>query len=182
MNKNINYKNIIMKSTNLKKACINCKIYNLSGQQSGPLIERYIIKHYNLLKELSSDCVGDCSKNNKFIEIKVSLGGVNHNKFNYVQLRMNHEINIYLLIAYYLNNDNLTNNGELFIFNIKKEKMIDIIYKYGNYAHGTIKKNGYITMKDLIEKNNNNEYSIRPKYNDKCWQELLLYRVTVINI
>jgi hypothetical protein len=35
---------------------------------------------------------------------------------------------------------------------------------------------GKITSKDL-DKNNNKEYAIRPIYGDKCWNELLRYRI-----
>lgn len=30
----------------------------------------------------------------------------------------------------------------------------------------------------LQNQNNKYEYAIRPKYNDKCWNELMKYRIT----
>jgi hypothetical protein len=94
--KNVNHNNNIFKLNTLKEVHIYCKTNKLSGQIYGPLIESYIIKKNNLVKNKSSDCIGDCSNeyngNKKNYEIKVSLGGYKHNKFNYVQLRINHNI------------------------------------------------------------------------------------------
>ena len=183
LNTNIDkYKKDVLNSETLKKACIKCKLYKLSGQQTGPILEKYIIQKNNLIKELSSDCVGDCSSDNVFIEIKISLGGNKHNKFNYVQIRINHNINLYILIAYYINLTNIDDLGELFIFKIPKNEIISLVLKYGGYAHGTISKNGKIELCDLNDKNNNKEYAIRPKYNDACWNDLLRYRVIGIII
>jgi hypothetical protein len=76
---------------NLKNAHIYCKINNLSGQMSGILIEDFIKNEYNMSKNNSSDCNGDLHSKEFGInyEIKISLGGKNNNKFNYVQLRLN---------------------------------------------------------------------------------------------
>ena len=109
-------------------------------------------------------------------EIKVSNGGKEHNKFNYVQIRMNHECE-YILTAYYINNDNIEIEGELFIFKLTKINIKKLILKYGGYAHGTKQKLGEITEEDLENPLNDKEYTIRPKYGDKCWKELLQFRV-----
>ena len=53
-------------------------------------------------KNNSSLCIGDLCKNKVNYEIKVSNGGKSNNKFNYVQFRLNHDCNYYL-IAYYIN-------------------------------------------------------------------------------
>ena len=58
--------------------------------------------------------------------------------------------------------------------------MKELILKYGGYAHGTIKEHGKITFEDLNDKNNKKEYAIRSKYCDKCWNELLRFRVDEI--
>ncbi len=63
-----------------------------------------------------------------------------------------------------------------------KNDIKNIIFKYGGYAHGTIREHGKITLKSLNEKNIIKEYAIRPKYNDKCWNELMLYRITKIGV
>lgn len=82
--------------------------------------------------------------------------------------------------AYLINEETINNNGELFIFKLNKTNMIDLLSKYGHYAHGTIHKLGNITLEQLNNPELNMEYSIRPKFKDKCWNELLLYRVDEI--
>lgn len=178
---NDNHKLKIMLCDNIKDSCIYCKIYSLSGQVSGPLIEYYIKNKHNMTKNKSSDCIGDLSKNDENIEIKVSMGGKEHNKFNYVQIRVNHKC-IYILIAYYISYDNLNEFGELFIFKINKNDMINILFKHGCYAHGTVNKLGKINEIDLKNESNDKEYAIRPKYNDKCWNDLLNFRINEIDI
>lgn len=177
----INHTIEIMNQTDLKNAHMYCKIYGLSGQISGPLIENYIKNKYGMKKNKASFCTGDLYFNEQNIEIKVSNGGKDNNKFNYVQLRMNHNC-IYILTAYLLNNDNLNDLGELFIFKLNKNDLKNLILKYGNYAHGTIQKLGAINIEDLNDITNDKEYSIRPKYGDKCWYELLNFRIDEIGI
>ena len=175
-----NHKKEILKEVDIKHAHIYCKINQLNGQITGSLIEEYIKNKYNMIKNKTSNCNGDLNKCNKNYEIKVSLGGKNHDKFNYVQLRMNHDC-IYLLTAYYINNKNIKNLGELFMFELTKEDIKNIIVKYGSYAHGTIKKLGIITIDDLGNESNTKEYALRPKFGDKCWNELLKFRIECID-
>ena len=185
----INHKIKIMNEKTIKDAHIYCKINNLSGQVSGPLIEYFIKQKYNMIKNSASLCIGDlkcieglnsvdglkCINSGTNIEIKMSNGGKD-NKFNYVQIRMNHECD-YLFTAYNLDLSNVDNLGELFLFKLTKNQLKPIILKYGNYAHGTIKKNGNISQEDLDNKTNSKEYSLRPKYNDDCWKMLLLFKI-----
>jgi hypothetical protein len=127
-------------------------------------------------KNNASLCKGDLHHNLMNFEIKISTGGKENNKFNYVQLRMNHDC-LYILTAYYISIDNVENEGELFIFKLNKKELKDLIYKYGGYAHGTVQKLGKITEEELDNQENDKEYAIRPKYGNKCWCELLNYRV-----
>lgn len=172
----VNHKNEILKQENLKEAHIYCKINNLSGQLAGPLIENYIKVKYNMEKNDPSSCSGDLICNNKNIEIKISNGSKDNKKFNYVQLRMNHNCD-YIFTAYYLDYTNLIDTGELFIFRLRKEEIKNLIMKYGSYAHGTIRKLGRICKQDLDNTGNSKEYALRPKYGDKCWNELMMYRI-----
>ena len=172
--KNYNYE--IMKETNIKDAHIYCKINELSGQISGPLIEKFIKNKFDMIKNKSSLCIGDLKKNENNIEIKVSNGGKDNNKFNFVQIRMNHECS-YILTVYYIDEKNLDILGELFIFKLNKNNIKNIILNYGSYAHGTIIKLGIITKNDLDDNKNDKEYAFRPKYGDKCWCELLKFRI-----
>ena len=171
-----NHKIEIMKECDIKRAHIYCKINQLSGQVSGPLIEHYIKNKYCMEKNNASLCKGDLQQNQINFEIKISNGGKENNKFNYVQLRMNHDC-MYIFTAYYICVENVETEGELYIFKLNKKELKDLIYKYGGYAHGTVQKLGKITEVDLDNQENDKEYAIRPKYGDKCWDELLNYRV-----
>ena len=51
----INHTTEIMKCGDLKEAHIYCKINNLSGQISGPLLEKFMIKKFNMIKNKSSE-------------------------------------------------------------------------------------------------------------------------------
>jgi hypothetical protein len=176
----INHDENIMKELTLKDAHIYCTINNISPQQAGCLIEKYIIIKNNLTKNNSSECIGDCSKDDKNTEIKVSLGGAKFKKFNYVQIRPSHNIDNYILTAFYLNALNIDKGGELYIFKVIKKDMISLILNFGSYAHGTLKEHGEITIEELNNKLNTKEYALRPAYNDKCWKALLQYRIQTI--
>jgi hypothetical protein len=173
------HKTEILQQPDLIHAHIYCKIHQLSGQLSGPLIEHYIQEKYKMIKNSSSLCIGDLQHNQTNIEIKISNGGKDHDRFNYVQLRLNHQCE-YILTAYYLNETNVDTLGELFIFKLTKHDMKRIILKHGGYAHGTIQKLGKITEMDLENPENDKEYAIRPKYGDACWRDLLPFRIQSI--
>jgi hypothetical protein len=173
---NINHSHEIMKLNTLKEAHIYCKYNNLSGQFTGPVLEKYIKIKYNMQKNNASSCNGDLKFNDTNIEIKASNGGKENNKFNYVQLRLNHKCE-YIFTAYYIDYTNLDNLGELYIFKLNKENIKQLIVKYGGYAHGTIGELGQISNENLNDPNNQKEYTIRPKYGDKCWNELLQFRI-----
>ena len=177
----VNHDINIIQQNSIKDAHIYCKVNNLPGQVSGPLIEKYIKNKYFMIKNNSSSCTGDLFYKGINIELKVSNGGKSNNKFNYVQLRMNHCCN-YFLTAYHISNENINNLGELFIFKINKNEMKDLILKYGGYAHGTVRNLGKISKEDLDDITNDKEYAIRPKYGDKCWNELLTYSVKETDI
>ena len=171
----------IMALPTLKDAHIYCKYNNLSGQFTGPVLEKYIKIKYNMTKNNASSCNGDLKCNEKNVEIKASNGGKENNKFNFVQLRINHNCE-YILTAYYIDYTNLENLGELYIFKLNKENIKSLIVKYGGYAHRTIGEVGGITIEDLNDATNPKEYVLRPKYGDKCWIELLNFRIDEISI
>jgi hypothetical protein len=171
----------IMNEPTIKDAHIYCKKHKLSGQITGPLIESFIKIKYSMIKNGASSCSGDLKHDDTNLEIKVSTGGKDNNKFNYVQIRMNHTCD-YLFTAYYLDYSNLENLGELFIFRLKKEDIKLLILRFGGYAHGTITKLGTISKEDLDNTNNDKEYALRPKYNDECWKALLQFRINEIDI
>lgn len=173
----INHEDEILKETTLKNAHIYCVVNSVSAQQYGPLLEKYIRIKNKFVKNTASECNGDCSKDNKNAEVKASLGGAKHNKFNWVQLRISHDIHYYILTAYHLTDKNVDTGGELYIFSVPKNDMLALIAKYGGYAHGTIKEHGTITIADLNDEKNKKEYAIRPSYGDKCWLDIMTFRV-----
>ena len=104
------------------------------------------------------------------------MGGYSNNKFNFVQLRPHHNIDYYIFICYYINEENLNKNGEEFIFNIPKNDIINLIEIHGHYAHGTKKNLGLIkNIQNSI--NVNKEYALRCKYNDLLWKKLINYQI-----
>jgi hypothetical protein len=170
------HKVLIMKSETLKDAHIYCVINRISAQQYGPLLERFIQQRFCYIKTDAKDCRGDCTKDGKNCEIKVSLGGALHCKFNYVQIRPAHDCDIYILTAYHLCSDNVDKGGDLYIFKVPTKDIKALIVKYGGYAHGTIKEHGPIIMESFAEKNNK-EYALRPSFNDECWKALLAFQI-----
>ena len=94
-----------------------------------------------------------------------------------MQIRVSQDIHYYILTAYYLTHNNVDSGGELYIFNVPKIDMLQLILKYGGYAHGTNKKNGPITLEDLKNEKNMKEYAIRPTFGNKCWIDILQFRV-----
>ena len=168
----------IMKLTTLKEAHTYCIIHGVSAQQYGPLLERFIRTKFNYIKNKAEDCIGDCSKDGKNSEVKVSLGGAAHIKFNFVQIRPSHDCDNYILTAYHLSSENVELEGELYIFKIPKEDIKKIIVSYGGYAHGTIKEHGTITINSLSDEKSIKEYALRPTINDECWKALLSFKVS----
>lgn len=168
----IKHEEELLKLPTLKDAHVYCVIHGVSAQQYGPFLERYIRTKFQYVKNRAEDCTGDCSKDGKNSEVKVSLGGATHTKFNFVQIRPSHDCDTYILTAYYLSFDNVENEGELYIFVVPKADMQKLVVTYGAYAHGTLKEHGPIRAESLDK-----EYALRPTLNDRCWKELLRFRV-----
>jgi hypothetical protein len=173
----VNHEKQVMALATLKEAHTYCVIHSVSAQQYGPLLERYIRTKFNYIKNRAQDCVGDCFKDGKNSEVKVSLGGTTHTKFNFVQIRPSHDCDVYILTAYHLSLKNVETEGELYVFKVPKSDIKKIIVSYGGYAHGTIKEHGAITIDSLNDENSVKEYAIRPVINDDCWNALMVYRV-----
>lgn len=178
----IKHEDQIMKLTSLKDAHIYCLIHNITGQRFGNLLEKYIRLKFGYTKNNASQCVGDGSKDGKNIEIKASLGSAtkskSRSKYNYVQIRPNHNCDTYILTAYHVSSENVENSGELYIFKISKAEIVSLIATYGCYAHGTIKEHGKITIESINDKTKTKMYALRPTINKKCWNALLAFRIT----
>lgn len=173
----IDHKQEILKNNTLKEAHIYCLLHNLNHSQYGNLIEHFIIEKYNFSKNTHHQHIGDCSKYNENYEIKTSISGIKNNRFNYVHIRLSQMITYYILVAYYLDKSNIEKEGEIFIFKIPKYDIYDIINNYGGYANGTIKNNGKIEIENIMCNCNTYEYAIRPKIGDKCWENLMRFRI-----
>lgn len=175
---NVKHEIHIMKLNTLKDAHVYCVIHNVSAQQYGPLLEKFIQIKFNYTKNKAESCIGDCFKDGKNSEIKVSLGGTTHTKFNYVQIRPSHDCEFYILTGYHLSIENVDSEGELYIFKIPKIEIKKLIVSYGGYAHGTIKEHGLITIDSLNDEKSVKEYALRPSINDKCWNSLMPFRIS----
>lgn len=171
-----NHTEEIERCESLKDAHVYCKLNALSGQLAGPLIERYVQKAFGMRKINASDCAGDLSLHKVNYELKISNGGQHNNKFNYVQLRMNHECD-YIFTAYYLDESNVNLMGELFVFHLNKDALKKLVLRYGSYAHGTKRVLGDISEEDLNDKQNKKEYCLRPMYGGPCWKALQEHRI-----
>ncbi len=180
------HENEIMQLKTLKEAHIYCVLFHVSAQQYGPLLERFICKTYGFRKTHARDCQGDCStKDGKTMEIKVSLGGSSHRKFNYVQIRPAHDCDCYLFTAYHLSAENVERDGELYVFQLSKASMVEMLAQFGSYAHGTIKEHGPITLESIresMESKSGVEYALRPTYGDACWNRLGDFLIAEENI
>ena len=121
---------------------------------------------------------GDGCKNCKNYEIKISIHS-SKSKLNFVQIRPDHKVDYYILIAYNMYENKTIGKG--YIFKIPSEELYKLVLKYGGYAHGTIKKLGEITINNM--KKRNCEYALRCNPNVKIgknfelWSELLKYEV-----
>jgi len=172
----INHWDEIKKLGTIKDAHLYCVVNKLSGQEFGHLIERFIIEKFHMRRNSAVMCRGDATHRNHNVEIKVSCGGKTFDKFNYVQIRMNHDCH-YLLTAYYLHESVIDDLGELFIFRLNKLQMRGLLFRFPSYAHGSVKKLGRITLAELNKSTNSKEYALRPRYGGKCWRALMKYRV-----
>jgi hypothetical protein len=173
----VKHEDQVMKLATLKEAHTYCVIHGVSAQQYGPLLERFIRTKFNYIKNKAEDCTGDCSKDGKNSEVKVSLGGATHTKFNFVQIRPSHDCETYILTAYHLSPENVEAEGELYVFKVPKSDIKNIVMSYGGYAHGTIKEHGAITIDSLNDEKSIKEYALRPTINDDCWKALMVFRV-----
>ena len=121
---------------------------------------------------------GDGHKNGINYEIKVSIHA-NKSKINFVQIRPDHDINYYILIAYNMyENDKI---GNAHIFKIPSNIVHVLIVRFGGYAHGTCDVLVKITSDNI--KDRNCEYVLRCDPNAKkgksfeLWNEFMKYEV-----
>lgn len=174
----VSHPSIILQAPSLKHAHMYCKLQHLPGSETGPLIERYLQHHWQWTRRKKGEGLGDlyCPDTQTNLEVKVSLGGKTHDRFNYVQLRLHHQCE-YLLTAYHLSPENLCSLGDLYVYRVAKDDMRELIVRHGMYAHGTRQQLGPITWRDVQDETNTREYALRTRVGDACWRALLPYRI-----
>lgn len=150
------YKTLCQNETDILKKCILCKRF-LSANQWSVIMESHIKRRFNIGRPNSSVSGDGCSKiNGMNVEIKVSLGD-SQGQMNFVQLRPDHNIDYYLLLAYNMFESTM---GKVYWFLCKADDLYELIPAFGSYAHGTIEKLGVITSDNM--KGRNCEYCLRP--------------------
>ena len=161
--------NRIYDMDSFRDVAITSKFY-LPSQSYGAVIEQWFRNEFDWDKISASDTAGDSRAFEEYnVEVKASLcaDGI---YCHYVQLRLTHDVDYYFLPTY----DFLTDTTYFFL--LSHDAIVDLVSKYGAYAHGTKNKFGEVT--ENLD-NPDVEFAIRPKIGSECWLELLKYNVTL---
>ena len=159
----------ILAEINFRAACIIAKNY-LPPASYGSVINNWFRNspHSDFKSLKSSDGVGDDLVFGKWnTEAKTSLCD-DGKKYNYVQIRLTHDIHFYLLPTYDFVLD------KTYYFLLTKKEMVEMVTKYGEYAHGRKKEKGPI-VENLD--NPDIEFCIRPVVGKECWKEIMKFNV-----
>lgn len=170
-----NLKKVIDKIDTYKTLTQKCIIVREYFVPQSTLFQDIIMKDLDIKKPIN-EISGDGCKNKINYEIKTSVHA-KKSKINFVQIRPDHNIDYYILIAYNLYDKN-SSIGKAYIFKIPSEILYELVIKYGGYAHGTCNKLGKITKNNI--KGRNCEYALRcnpNSKNKKLWNEFLKYEV-----
>lgn len=139
-----------------------------------------LIRHDLKIDRPLNNTSGDGIKNKVRYEIKVSIHDKKCN-VNIRQIRPHHTVDFYIIVAFNLF---VGEKGEAYILKIPAVEMYKLIADYGGYTHGTVDKNGAVTLKSILNNKNLFEYSLSPEPNatkgtkaNRLWQEFLKYRV-----
>jgi hypothetical protein len=157
----------------LLERCIIYKSFYSSNTYSLRL-ENDLKNIFNLKNKLDKTSGDATTTSGKTVEIKVSLGNLD---FNFVQIRPNHKVDYYILLIYDISVDEI---GKIHFLFFKSHELYNLIPKFGEYSHGTIKVLGRITQTF----NKRLEYSLRPSRNTRkkkrfeLWKEFLEYEKT----
>jgi hypothetical protein len=125
-----------IRNASIKDAHLYCLLANVPSAMVGRLLEARI---------------GGASPS---IDIHVSLkSGVQKKQFHYTQVRICDEIEVYLMTAYDLSEDNAEHGGDLYVFRVGKDAMADLLRRYGR------------------------DDALRPVVGGRCWNALMPFRV-----
>jgi hypothetical protein len=174
------YKQQCIQENDPLRKCIICK-YFLPSQQWASIMENYVRERLGLLPPLDNTSGDATTPQGHTIEIKISLGS-DKGKFNLVQLRPCHKVDYYFFMLYNMYDGNM---GRVYYILLSSEKVCDLIVRYGNYAHGTVSRLGYITVESIFTEGR--EYALRPnpiaRKTSKArqlWVELLDHQVELV--
>lgn len=164
-------KQLMINAQTLLEKCI------LNREYSSPTSDVFeqVIKHDLQLENAPDKMSGDASKNGFNIEIKCSTHA-KHSKFNFVQIRPNHNVQWYLFVGYNLWHANAL--GKEYLFKIPSEDLYNMVVEHGGYAHGSKMVKPAITLTTM--KGNGYEYALRVNPNvgkRVLWKKLLKYKV-----
>jgi hypothetical protein len=139
-----------------------------------------LIRHDLKINKPLNNTSGDGIKNKVRYEIKVSIHDKKCN-VNIRQIRPHHTVDFYIIVAFNLFEGE---KGKAYILKIPAVEMYKLIANYGGYTHGTVDKNGAITLESILNNKNLFEYSLSPEPNatkgtkaNRLWQEFLKYQV-----
>ena len=128
----------------------------LNPQSYGSKIEKKIKEELNCIKLKAKDDCGDiCSINGKNIEVKISILTLINSALNLVQIRLFHNVDYYLCVAYDCRN---ISNYKKYIFLLTHDEM-ESECENANAAHGTksvneINKNVELRLSVICDENN----------------------------
>ena len=161
--------NEILQLPDFRSVAITAKL-NLPSQSYGEVIQRWFKDKFGWDSISASDTSGDVKVFGYNVEVKASVSD-DGRKYNYVQIRLTHDIDYYFLPTF----NCVTDTGYLFL--LDHSEMEDMVSNYGGYAHGCIKDNGEV--RDNL-KNPHKLFAIRPTFDakglgNKAWRSLLQY-------
>lgn len=168
----INHWAALLSFLTLKEAFAYSKA-ELSGPQYGVSLQKWITIKFGWDRPDPKLLKGDIVTKKSAFELKVSLGTKTYNKFNFVQVRLQHTVDFYVLIAYYVTEANLAKLGEIFIFKLTKKEIVHFVGK--SYSHGTTSSwaaTSAETIKTYSEKD------VRVSFGSKKWVNLLKFRIS----
>jgi len=164
----------ILAANSFREAAIIAKFY-LPPQSYGHVMNNWFRNspHSDFKNLKSSDRIGDDLVFGKYhTEVKASLCD-DGKKYNYVQIRLTHDIHFYFLPTY----DFVLDKSYYFLLT-KKEMIKMIKLSNGELAHGTRSEKG------TLEENINNpdiEFSIRPVVGKFLWKELMKFNISEVD-
>ena len=153
----------------------------IPSQSRGKVFENKIKKYFGFNSPLDKTS-GDLEKYKLNIEVKVSLEG-KEQKMSALQIRPDHTIDFYLFQYYSHTTDTLHT------MMIPSEEVYKLVGLYGGYTHGTIDKQGEITITSLKDNYGKGyEYSLHATTNKpdtkggKLWKALSEYSIEMEDI